>query len=50
MREYEYPVASEPTLTSSSEVLQAIKGHRAGKAPMPNGVVSRVPIHYLSAL
>jgi hypothetical protein len=32
IRAYEYAQASEPNLTSSSEVLQAIKGIKVGKA------------------
>jgi len=38
---------SEPKLTSPSEVLQAIKGLRVGKAAGPNGVQKRV-LKYLS--
>jgi hypothetical protein len=36
MRAYEYAPASEPKLTSSSKVLQAIDGLKVGKAPGPN--------------
>jgi hypothetical protein len=42
MRAYEYAPASEPKLTSPSEVLQAIK---VGKAPSPNGIPNRVLRH-----
>jgi hypothetical protein len=38
MRAYEYAPASEPTLTSPSEVLQTIKSLRVGKAQGPNGI------------
>jgi hypothetical protein len=34
MRAYEYAPASEPKLTSPSEVLQAIKGLKVGKDPI----------------
>jgi hypothetical protein len=42
MRAYEYAPASEQNLTSPSEVLQAIKGLKFGKAPDPNGIPNRV--------
>jgi hypothetical protein len=42
MRAYEYAPASEPNLTSPSEVLQAIMGLKFGKAPDPNGIPNRV--------
>jgi hypothetical protein len=45
MRAYEYAPASEPKLTSSSEVLQAIMGLKVGKAPGPNGIPNRVLRH-----
>jgi hypothetical protein len=45
MRAYEYAPASEPKLTSPSEVQQAIKELRFGKTPGPNGVPSRVLRH-----
>jgi hypothetical protein len=45
MRAYEYVPASEPKLTSPSEVLQAIKGLKVGKAPGPNGLPNRVLKH-----
>jgi hypothetical protein len=41
MREYEYAPAIEPKLTSPSEVLEAIKGLKFGKAPSTNGVPGR---------
>jgi hypothetical protein len=40
-RAYEYAPASEPKLTSPSEVQEAIKGLKASKAPSPNGVPNR---------
>jgi hypothetical protein len=45
MRAYEYAPASEPKLTSPSEVLQAIRGLKVGKAPGPNGIPNRVLRH-----
>jgi hypothetical protein len=45
MRAYEHAPASEPTLTTPSEVLQAIKGLKAGKAPDPNGIPKRFLRH-----
>jgi hypothetical protein len=45
MRAYEYAPASEPKLTSPSEVLEAIKGLKVGKAPGPNGVRNRALRH-----
>jgi hypothetical protein len=41
MRAYEYAPASELKLTGPSEVLQAIKGLKVGKAPSPNGIPNR---------
>jgi hypothetical protein len=41
-RAYEYAPASEPILTTPSEVINAIKGLKVGKAPGPNGVPSNV--------
>jgi hypothetical protein len=38
MLAYQYAPASEPTLTSPSEVLQPFKGLKFGKAPGPNGI------------
>jgi hypothetical protein len=38
MRAYKYATASDPKLTSPSEVQGAIKGLKVGKAPGPNGV------------
>jgi hypothetical protein len=45
MRTYEYAPASEPKLTSPSEVLQAVRGLKVGKAPGPNGIPNRVLRH-----
>jgi hypothetical protein len=42
---YEYGLASEPKLTSPSEVQQAIRGLKFGKAPGPNGIPNRVLRH-----
>jgi hypothetical protein len=42
MRAYECAPTSEPKLTSPSEVLQAIKGLRVGKAKGPNVIPNRV--------
>jgi hypothetical protein len=44
-RAYEYAPANEPKLSSSSKVLQAIKGLKFGKAPGPNSIPNRVLIH-----
>jgi len=44
-RAYEYAPASEPELTSPSEVLQATKGLRVSKASGPNGIPNRVLKH-----
>jgi hypothetical protein len=44
---YDYAPASEPKLTSPSEVLQAIRGLKVGKAPGPNGVPNRILRHLL---
>jgi hypothetical protein len=46
MRAYEYAPASEPTFTTPSEVIKAIKGLKFGKAPGPNSVPNRV-LRYL---
>jgi hypothetical protein len=43
MRAYEYATASEPKLTSPSEVLQAIKGLKFGKAPGPERYTEQGP-------
>jgi hypothetical protein len=47
MSAYEYAPARELILTTSSEVLQAIKGLKAGKVPgpkaIPNGVLTHLP-------
>jgi hypothetical protein len=45
MRAYEYVPASETTLTTHSEVLQAIKGLKFGKAASRNGVPNWVLRH-----
>jgi hypothetical protein len=45
MRAYEYAPASEPTLTTPSVVIKAIKGLKVGKAPGPNVVPNRVLRH-----
>jgi hypothetical protein len=45
MRAYEYAPTSELKLTSPSEVLQAIKGLKVGKALGPNGIPNRVLRH-----
>jgi hypothetical protein len=45
MRAYEYAPASEPKLTSPSEVQEAIKGLKDGKTPGPNGVPNRALKH-----
>jgi hypothetical protein len=45
MRAYEYDPASEPKLTSPSEVQQAIRGLKVGKAAGPNGIPNRVLRH-----
>jgi hypothetical protein len=45
MRAYEYAPASEPTLTTSSEVIKAIKGLKVGKALGPNIIPNRVLRH-----
>jgi hypothetical protein len=42
MRAYEYAPASEPTLITPSEIIKAIEGLKAGKAPGPNGIPNRV--------
>jgi hypothetical protein len=47
IRVNEYAPASEPKLTSPSEVLEAIKGLKVGKAPGPNGVPNRALRHFL---
>jgi hypothetical protein len=45
MRTYEYVPASELKVTSPSEVQQAIRGLKVGKAPGPNGIPNRVLRH-----
>jgi hypothetical protein len=45
MRVYEYAPAGEPTLTTPSEFLKAIKGLKAGKAPGPNSIPNMVLRH-----
>jgi hypothetical protein len=44
-RVYEHAPASEPTLTTFSKVLEAIKGFKVGKAPGPNGIPNSVLRH-----
>jgi hypothetical protein len=45
MRAYEYAPASEPKLTSPSEVQQAIMDLKVSKAPGPYGIPNRVLRH-----
>jgi hypothetical protein len=45
MRAYQYAPASELTLTTPSEVLQAFRGLKVGKAPGPNCIPNRVLRH-----
>jgi hypothetical protein len=45
MGPYEYSPASEPTVTTPLEVLQAIEGLKVGKAPGANGIPKRVLRH-----
>jgi hypothetical protein len=45
MRAYDYAPASEPKLSSPSEVLQATKGLKVGKAPGQNGISKMVLRH-----
>jgi hypothetical protein len=45
MSTYKYVPASEPKLTSPSEIQEAIKGLKVGKAPGPNGVPNRALRH-----
>jgi hypothetical protein len=45
MGAYQLAPASEPTFTTPSEVLKAIKRPKAGKAPDPNGTPNRVLRH-----
>jgi hypothetical protein len=45
MRAYEYAPATEPKLTSPSEVLQAIRGQKVGEALRQNGIPNRVLRH-----
>jgi hypothetical protein len=45
MRAYEYAPESELKLTSPSEVQQAIRDLKVGKAPGPNGIPNRVLRH-----
>jgi len=46
MREYSFVLASEPKLTKTTEVQDAIRGLRVGKAPGPNDIPNR-PLKYL---
>jgi hypothetical protein len=45
LRAYEYAPAIEPTLTTPSEVIKAIKGLKVGKAPAPSSTRNRVLRH-----
>jgi hypothetical protein len=45
MRAYEYAPSSEPTFTTPSEVIKAIKGLKVGNAPGPNGIPNWVLRH-----
>jgi hypothetical protein len=45
MRTYEYTPATEQELASPSQVQQAIRGLKVGKAPGPNGIPKRVLRH-----
>jgi hypothetical protein len=45
MQACEYAPASEPKLTSPSQVQQAIRGLKVGKAPGPNGIPNGVLRH-----
>jgi hypothetical protein len=45
MRAYEYAPASKPRLTTSSEVLKAIKELKVGKTPGPNSIPNRILRH-----
>jgi hypothetical protein len=42
MSAYQYAPASEPILTTPSEILQATRGLKVGKASGPNGIPDRV--------
>jgi hypothetical protein len=44
-RAYEYALASEPKLTSTSCFLQAIRGLNVGKSPGPKSIQNRVLRH-----
>jgi hypothetical protein len=54
MRAYNYAPASEPTLTTPSEVIKAIKGLKVGKAPglksTPNRVLRHLPNRAITIL
>jgi hypothetical protein len=45
MRAYEHAPASEPILTTLSEVLKVIEGLKVGKTPGPNGITNRFLRH-----
>lgn len=45
MRAYLFAPASEPKLTDTPEVQDAIRGLKVGKAPAPNGMPSRAVKH-----
>ena len=46
MREYSFVPASEPKITNTTEVQEAIRGLEVGKAPGPNDIPNR-PLKYL---
>jgi len=54
MRAYSFAPASEPKLTDTPEVQDAIRGLKVGKAPGPNCIPSRalkhIPLRVLSIL
>jgi hypothetical protein len=45
IRTYLFAPASEPKLTDTPEVPDAIRGFKVGKAPGPNGIPSRALKH-----
>jgi len=46
MRKYSFAPVSEPKLTNTTEVQDAIRGLKVGKAPGPNDIPNR-PLKYL---
>jgi len=54
MLAYLFASASEPNLTDTPEVQDAIRGPKVGKTPGPNGIPSRalkhIPLRVLSVL